>query len=114
MKEKEDFEISEERKTEEHILKVLRRQSSLKQQDIAHALGISLRVYRKIEKGQKHMNLNQLCGIAGLYKIRKSLLLGNGHSALETPGPEKILLLLKLKKAEETLTLIRRKIEKFQ
>ena len=52
----------------ENLLR-LRRTRGLKQQEVADALGLSLRVYQYYEHGQRDPTLPTLIGLADLYDI---------------------------------------------
>jgi transcriptional regulator with XRE-family HTH domain len=98
----------------ENVIKLLSGTSPKERKNIALALGIAVRTYQKIENGQKEINLNQLCKIAEIFKVRRGTLVTPDHLRTHLSSPEKLLMLQKLKQAEDTLCALKERIENFE
>jgi transcriptional regulator with XRE-family HTH domain len=70
-------------------LRALRAKENYTIEYVAHRLGLSARGYAKIENGQtKHMNMERLEQLAGLYKVSLSALVEEKVEALERRDKE--------------------------
>jgi len=98
----------------ENVMKLLSEASAKERKNIALELGIAVRTYQKIENGQKEINLNQLCKIAEIFKVRRGALVTPDHLRPHLSSPEKLLMLQRLKQAEDTLCALKERIENFK
>lgn len=98
----------------ENVVKILSGSNSKERKSIVLALGIAVRTYKKIETGQKEINLKQLCKIAEILKIRRGALVTPDHLRSHLSSPEKLFMLQKLKDAEDTLHALEERIENFK
>ncbi|WP_316836476.1 helix-turn-helix transcriptional regulator [Pedobacter nutrimenti] len=98
----------------ENVVNLLSGTSAKERKNIALALGIAVRTYQKIENGQKEINLQQLCKIAEIFKVRRGALVTPDHLRPHLSSPEKLLMLQKMKDAEDTLCILKERIESFR
>lgn len=98
----------------ENVVKILSGKTMGERKDIALALGLNFRTYRRIENGDKEINLRQLCRIAEIFKVKKGALVTSGQSPAYLSSPEKIFMLQRLKQAEAMLQSLEERIEGFK
>ncbi|MET3113973.1 transcriptional regulator with XRE-family HTH domain [Pedobacter sp. CG_S7] len=60
-------------------LQLIRESHSYDRITVANMLGINLKEYIKIENGNRVLNLEHLCMLANIYKVRKSVVLDYGN-----------------------------------
>lgn len=61
-------------------LRALRAEKNLNQQEVADAVHLSLRGYRKIEKGESTPSLDNIIEIANLYQVSIDYIAGRSES----------------------------------
>lgn len=62
-----------------NTIRQLREKNSYDEATVATALKISVREYKKLERGMRGINLVHLCHLSDFYQIRKSLIVDYGN-----------------------------------
>lgn len=95
-------------------LRRLREERGYDVEKVASLLGLKEKEYNKLERGTRELNLQQLCILAELYQLRKSLVIDYGN-AKNMDSNEKIEFTLKeLEIATQWLHLIQGRVAELE
>ncbi|MBG6236366.1 transcriptional regulator with XRE-family HTH domain [Pedobacter sp. CAN_A7] len=95
-------------------LRRLREERGYDVEKVAFLLGLKEKEYNKLERGTRELNLQQLCLLAELYQLRKSLVIDYGNPK-NLDSNEMIEFTLKeLEIATQWLTLIRKRVAELE
>ncbi len=84
-------------------LKELRKQKGLSQEQVANALGISMRAYQNYEYGQREPNIEMINKLADFYEVTTDYLLGRPEAKPPENPVDLVARELKLKEIEESI-----------
>lgn len=95
-------------------LRNIRESRSLDKLTVASHLGLNVKEYGKLERGSRALNLEHLCLLAELYKVRKSVVLDYGNPDRQDTNEAIEAALAQLELSTKWLKEVQEKIEVLQ